>query len=111
MNRSSINCSPYICPRRVFTSDGLFASIAKKILSMVKLPTGILVGRSKPPRSLLSLLMFKNMAYTERKIHNEAIVCHKNPKTLPFVMLQIEFVFLSYKSSVNSVKKSPFAIY
>ena len=40
--------------------------------------TGILVGRSKPPRSLLSLLMFKKGAYTERKIYNEAIVCKKN---------------------------------
>ena len=30
-------------------------------------------------------------------------LCAKTPKTLPFVMLKIEFVFPSYKSSVNSV--------
>ena len=30
-------------------------------------------------------------------------LCAKNPKTLPFEMLKIEFVSPSYKSSVNSV--------
>ena len=30
--------SPYICPRRVFTSDGLFASIAICPVSMVAVP-------------------------------------------------------------------------
>ena len=40
------------------------------MLSMVTLPKDIPIGKSKPPRSLLSLLMFKNVAHTETEIYN-----------------------------------------
>jgi len=49
-----------------------------KILSMVRPPKDIPVGKKKPPRSSLPLLIFKIYAQTEREMCIKANVCIRN---------------------------------
>jgi len=69
---------------------------------MVNVPTGILAeGLSLRGAYCLFLCLKGGHIQKEKYIMKQ--LCAKNPKTLRFVMLKIEFVFLFYKSSVKFV--------
>jgi len=69
---------------------------------MVKVPTGIL-AEGQSLRGAYCLYLCLKVGYIQKEKYIMKQLCAKNPKTLRFVMLKIEFVFPSFKSSVNSV--------